>query len=138
MRALIDTNVVLDFLLQREPFCQDVELLFQTIATGQVIGYITATTVTDIFYIARRQTQSIERARQAVSEILTALAICPVDRVVLESALNSNLVDFEDAVQISSAVAQSLEAIVTHETLSIASSPVPVLSVQELLLQVGQ
>lgn len=37
MRALIDTNIVLDFLLQREPFCQDAELLFQAIDAGQVI-----------------------------------------------------------------------------------------------------
>lgn len=138
MRALIDTHIVLDFLLQRQPFFQDAELLFQAIATGQVIGYITATTLTDIFYIARRHTRSIERARQAVYETLTAMAVCPIDRAVLESALNSNLADFEDAVQIFSAVAQSLDAIVTRDTQGFVSSPVPVLSVQELLLQVGQ
>ena len=90
MKALIDTNIILDFLLQREPFFQDAELLFQAINTGQVIGYVTATTLTDIFYIARRQTGSFEKARQAVSEILIAMVICPVDRDVLESALNSN------------------------------------------------
>jgi predicted nucleic acid-binding protein len=138
VRALIDTHIVLDFLLQRQPFFQDAELLFQAIATGQVIGYITATTLTDIFYIARRHTRSIERARQAVYETLTAMAVCPIDRAVLESALNSNLADFEDAVQIFSAVAQSLDAIVTRDTQGFVSSPVPVLSVQELLLQVGQ
>jgi predicted nucleic acid-binding protein len=138
VRALIDTNIVLDFLLQRQPFFQDAELLFQAIATGQVIGYITATTLTDIFYIARRHTRSIERARQAVYETLTTMAVCPIDRAVLESALNSNLADFEDAVQIFSTVAQSLDAIVTRDTQGFVSSPIPVLSVQELLLQAGQ
>jgi predicted nucleic acid-binding protein len=54
VRVLIDTNIVLDFLLQREPFFQDAELLFQAIAAGQVIGYVTATTLTDIFYISRK------------------------------------------------------------------------------------
>ena len=44
MRALIDTNIVLDFLLQRESFFQDAELLFQAIEAGQVIGYVTTTT----------------------------------------------------------------------------------------------
>jgi predicted nucleic acid-binding protein len=78
VRVLIDTNVVLDFLLQREPFFQDVELLFQAIDTGAVVGYIMATTLTDIFYISRRHTRSIEQARQAVSEMLTAMAICPL------------------------------------------------------------
>nr|WP_017710933.1 PIN domain-containing protein [Prochlorothrix hollandica] len=98
MRVLIDTNIVLDFLLQREPFFQSAELLFQAIDLGEVIGYVTATTLTDIFYISRRHTRSIEQARQAVSETLTAMMICPVDRVVLESAFNSGLPDFEDAV----------------------------------------
>ena len=71
MRVLVDTNVILDFLLQREPFFQDAELLFEAIDVGEVIGYVTATTLSDLFYISRRHTRSIERARQAVSDILT-------------------------------------------------------------------
>ena len=137
MRVLIDTNMVLDFLLQREPFFQDAELLFQSINAGQVIGYITATTLTDIFYISRKHTRSIEQARQAVSETLTAIVICPVDRAVLESAFNSGLVDFENAVQIFGAVAQGLDAILTRDNKGFLSSPIPVLSIQELLQQLG-
>ncbi|MEB3292225.1 MAG: PIN domain-containing protein [Synechococcales bacterium] len=136
MRVLIDTNIVLDFLLQREPFFQDAEVLFQAIDMGQVIGYVTATTLTDIFYISRKHTRSIEQARQAVLETLTVMAICPIDRAVLESAFNSGLADFEDAVQIFSAVAQGLDAIVTRDVQGFLSLSVPVLSVQELLTQV--
>ncbi|MEG3849134.1 PIN domain-containing protein [Microcoleus sp. herbarium19] len=137
MRVLIDTNIVLDFLLQREPFFQDAELLFQAIDTGQLIGYVTATTLTDIFYISRKHTRSVEQARQAVSETLIAMVICPIDRAVLESAFNSGLVDFEDAVQIFGAVAQGLDAILTRDNKGFLSSPVPVLSIQELLQQLG-
>lgn len=138
MRVLVDTNIVLDFLLQREPFFQDAELLFQAIDVGEIVGYVTATTLTDIFYISRRYTRSVGQARQAVSEILTAMMICPVDRVVLESAFNSGLADFEDAVQIFSAVNQGSEAIVTLDAQGFLSSPIPVLSIQELLQQVRQ
>jgi predicted nucleic acid-binding protein len=73
VRVLIDTNIVLDFLLQRESFFHDAELLFQEIDSSRVIGYITATTLTDIFYIVRKHTRSTEQARQAISEILTAI-----------------------------------------------------------------
>jgi predicted nucleic acid-binding protein len=135
MRVLIDTSIVLDFLLQREPFLQDAELLFQAIEVGKVRGYVTATTLTDIFYISRKHTGSIEQARQAISEILTIMIICPIDRAVLESVFNSGLVDFEDAVQIFSAVAQGLDAILTRDTKGFLSSPVSVISVQELLRQ---
>jgi predicted nucleic acid-binding protein len=137
MRVLIDTNIVLDFLLQREPFSQDAELLFQAIGAGQITGYVTATTLTDIFYISRKRTRSVEQARQAVSEILTAMVICPIDRAVLESAFNSGLIDFEDAVQIFGAVAQGLDAILTRDSKGFLSSPIPVLSIQEMLKQLG-
>ncbi len=138
MKILIDTNIVLDFLLQREPFFQDTELLFQEINVGQVVGYVTATTLTDIFYISPRHTRSVKQARQAVSETLTVMVICPIDRAVLESAFNSGLSDFEDAVQIFSAVTQGLDAIVTRDVQGFVNSPVPVLSVQDSLQQVGK
>ncbi|WP_293322000.1 PIN domain-containing protein [Microcoleus sp. PH2017_12_PCY_D_A] len=119
------------------PFFQDAELLFQAIEAGQIIGYVTATTLTDIFYISRKHTRSVEQARQAVSETLTAMVICPIDRAVLESAFNSGLVDFEDAVQIFGAVAQGLDAILTRDSKGFLSSPIPVLSIQETLQQLG-
>ena len=82
MRVLIDTNIALDFLLEREPVFQDAEMLFQAINDGEVVGYVTATTLTDIFYISRRHTRSVEQAREAVSETLIAMAYIPqVDRI---------------------------------------------------------
>lgn len=138
MRVLIDTNIILDFLLQREPFVQDAELLFQAIAASQIFGYVTATTLTDIFYIARRHTHSVDLARQAVSEILTAMEICSVNRAVLESALGSGLADFEDAVQIACALDRGLDAILTRDTQVFLTSPVPVLSIQELLQRLSE
>jgi hypothetical protein len=80
---------------------------------------------------------SIAQARQAIAEILTVMEICSVNRSVLESALNSGLSDFEDAVQIFCAVAQSLDAIVTRDTQGFLSSPIPALSIQDLLQQIA-
>ena len=132
---LLDTNIVLDYLLEREPFIQDAEALFEAINSGQVIGSVTATTLTDIFYIAHRQTRSIELARQAVSTTLAVMVICPVNRAILEAAFASGLADFEDAVQIFCAVSQCLEAIVTRDAQGFSGSVVPVLSVRQLLEQ---
>ena len=134
MRVLVDTNILLDFLLQREPFFQNAELLFQAIDSGHVVGYVTATTLTDIFYIARRYTGSLEQARQAISETLTSMVICPVNRAVLESALASGLTDFEDAVQIACAVAQELDAVVSRDT-GFSNTLISVFTVEEILRQ---
>jgi predicted nucleic acid-binding protein len=137
VKVLIDTNITLDFLLEREPFHQDAGKLFEAIDLGQIIGYVTATTLTDIFYIARKHTRSLELARQAVSSILATMIICPVNRTVLESAFASGLTDFEDAVQIYSAIAQDLDAIITRDTTGFLSSSIPVLSIRQLLEKVN-
>lgn len=64
------------------------------------------------------------------------MEICSVNRAVLESALGSNLVDFEDAAQIACAVDRGLDAILTHDTQDFLSSSVVMLSVQELLQRI--
>ena len=135
MKVLIDTNIVLDYLLRREEFIEDSAELFQAIDSHRIVGYVTATTLTDIFYIARKHTRSIEQARQVVSDILIVMEICPVNRTTLESALASGIVDFEDAVQI--ACAEGLDAIVTRDK-GFQSSAVPVLSVRQLLEQLAE
>ncbi|WP_414756373.1 PIN domain-containing protein [Anabaena sp. CCY 9910] len=136
MKVLVDTNIILDFLLERNPFFSDVERLFQAINSGEIVGYVTATTLTDIFYVAKRQTQSIERARHAISMIMTTMEICLVDRSTLEAALISGITDFEDAVQIACAIAQNLDAIVTRDT-KFAGASIPVLSVSQILQQLS-
>ena len=132
MHVLSDTNIILDFLLQRELFFLDAEQLFQRIDAGDVVGYVTATTLTDIFYIARRQTGSINLARRSLADILITLVVCPVDRRVIETALTLGVNDFEDAVQIACALAQNLEAIVTRDS-GLLHPSIPTRAVQDIL-----
>ena len=134
MKLLIDTNIILDFLLQREPYFQNADLLFQAIASHRIAGYVTATTLTDIFYIARRHTGSIEKARQVIAETLTALLICPVNRAILESAFVSGLNDFEDAVQIACAISQGVDAVTTRDA-DFSNTLISVLTIEEILQQ---
>ncbi|MGK7872996.1 MAG: PIN domain-containing protein [Xenococcaceae cyanobacterium] len=138
MRVLVDTNIILDALLEREPFVTDARALLETIRSQGVVGYVTATTLTDIFYIVRRETKSIEQARAAVSRTLTLMEVCPVDRSRLEVAINSNLRDFEDAVQLACAIADNLEAIITRNAQDFAGTTLPILSVNQLLERLGE
>ncbi len=135
MRVLVDTNIVLDGLLEREPFVRDAKALIEAIEVEQIEGYVTATTLTNIFYIVRRQTKSIELARQAVSETLALMEVCPVNRDILEAAFASNLRDFEDAVtvQLACAIASRLDAIITRNAQDFAGATLPILSASELL-----
>lgn len=132
MRVLLDTNIVLDGLLEREPFVRDAKALFQAIRSGQVEGYITATTLTDIFYIAKKA-KGVAVARRDVSDLLALMQICAVDRSILETAISSLLPDFEDAVQIACALNENLDAIITRDTQDFADADLQILSAGELL-----
>ena len=64
--SLIDTNVVLDFLQEREPFVKDAVKLFGRIDAGEIEGFSAATTITNIYYIVRRASR-IEAAQNAIA-----------------------------------------------------------------------
>jgi predicted nucleic acid-binding protein len=131
MRLLIDTNVVLDFLQEREPFVEQASRLFARIDRGEIQGFITATTITNIYYIVCK-VAGREIARDAITQILTDLTICPVDRTVLEQAVTLNFTDFEDAVQCACAITQNLDAIVTRDLTGFVNAPMLVIRPQDL------
>jgi predicted nucleic acid-binding protein len=135
MQVLLDTNVVLDILLNREPWVTDAKALWQANDNGRMIGYITATTMTDIFYVARRLA-SLEVAYQAVRVCLELLEVCAVDRQSLEYALALPGKDFEDNLQVACVHLFHLEAIVTRNIKDFAGAPVPVLTPAEALAQI--
>ena len=137
MKVLIDTNIVLDYLLRREEFIEDSAELFQAIDSNRIVGYVTATTLTDIFYIARKHTRSIEQARQVVSDILIVMEICPVNRTTLESALASGIADFEDAVQYFSALQADCSIIITRNEKDFKYSSLPIMTAEEYLSSIS-
>jgi len=132
MRVLFDTNVLLDALLAREPFVAEAAFLLEAVEAGRIEGLISATTVTDVHYLVRRQTGSTETAIAAVTKLLALMEICTVDRSVLEQAIALKFDDFEDGVQVACAIALGLEAIVTRDVNGFRGSPILVLLPEEL------
>lgn len=114
MRVLIDTNVVLDFLQERQPFVEDAARLFARIDAGEIEGLIAATTMTNIYYIVRKAAGA-SIAKNTIIQLLTGLTICVVDRAVLEQAIALDFSDFEDAVQYACAIGCGVDAIVTRD-----------------------
>ncbi|HEY9671285.1 MAG TPA: PIN domain-containing protein [Waterburya sp.] len=131
MRVLIDTNVVLDFLQDREPFGEDAAKLFEKIDAGEVEGFIAAITVTNIYYIVRKAA-GLLAAQDAIAQILMDLHICAVDRGILEQAIALNFQDFEDAVQCACAIAHGVDAIITRDASGFVSAGILVVSPGDL------
>jgi predicted nucleic acid-binding protein len=113
MRVLLDTDVVLDLLLDRAPFAEAAARLWELNAKGDYEGWISALTPVNVYYIARKL-KGAAVARQTVKDLLAAYKVCALDFAALDQALGLPLNDYEDAVQHASAASQQLEAIVTR------------------------
>lgn len=132
MRVLIDTDVTLDFLLMRQPFAQEARAIFKACAQDRLTGYISAITPVNLFYLARKVIGQ-SNARAVTGDLLTIVAVCPLDGAILMTAHGLPMFDFEDAVQAASAQAIGLDAIVTRNTSDYTGAPISVLTPTELL-----
>jgi predicted nucleic acid-binding protein len=112
---LIDTNVVLDLLLDRPPFADDAAILFERIESGAISAFLCGTTITTIFYIAAK-TVGDRPAKKAIGKLLSLCEIAPVGRTVLEEALAMDCRDFEDAVIAAAARCSGAEAVISRNS----------------------
>jgi len=134
MHILFDINVVLDVLLKRKPWVTEAVAVWRANDEGQIVGYILASALTDIFYIARRLA-GLEIARTTVRTCLEAFEICTVDRQTLEQAEALPGNDFEDNLQIACASITGIDAIVTRDKDGFKAATIPVWTPAELLTQ---
>ncbi|MBC8230817.1 PIN domain-containing protein [bacterium] len=132
MRVLIDTNIILDVLFDRQPFVEDAVKLWQLVEAERVIGYLTATTLTNIFYIARKQLGT-ERTREVIADLLAVFEICPVGREILSDALSLPFVDYEDAVQEAVAQQADVDAIITRNLADYTHSTFRVMTAGDII-----
>ena len=132
MKLIIDTNVVLDLLLNRAPFADAAAAVFTQIESGLLTACVCATTITTIHYLAHK-TVGDRQARQHIQQLLLLLEVAPVTRAVIEQALRSPLTDFEDAVLAESAHIAGAEAIITRTGRDFRGGPLRVYSPLEWL-----
>jgi predicted nucleic acid-binding protein len=132
MRVLLDTDVVLDVVLAREPFAQTATQIFKLHEQRKIDAYIAAITPINVFYITRKF-KGRQQARRAVALLLRAFAVCPLSQAVLNEAYNLPFADYEDAVQHASAAANGLNTIITRDMNDYKNATLPVLSPTDFL-----
>lgn len=112
-RVLLDADILLDVLLEREPFVENASKLLQLIESEQIEGYVTSTTLSKIFEISKEK-KGVEIGCQVVSDIKALLKICPIDYMILKKASLFKLEDFEATLQMACAKILRCEAIITR------------------------
>jgi len=132
VRVLVDTNVVLDVLLDRRPFAEAATRVFALVEESRIEGFLCATTVTTVDYLLG-QALAPEKARDALKKLLDLFEIAPVNRPVLEQALRSGISDFEDAVLEQAGRLVAADAITTRNARDFEKSTVTVYDPLELI-----
>jgi predicted nucleic acid-binding protein len=132
MIILFDTNVILDVLLDREPFSEPACRLLSFVERGDVKGMLCATTITTLYYLSAKVLDR-KKAMAHIATLMTLFDIAPITRSVIEKALISPFTDFEDAVIDQAASQAGAQAIVTRDPKGFTGSDRPVYSPVELV-----
>jgi len=122
-RILLDTNIVLDVLLDRQPHAKASTAVWTAVETGVADGMLAAHTVTTVHYLVRKELGGTE-AKRVVISILKVFGIAAVDAAVVQEALQLPFSDFEDAVTAAAARFAGCECIVTRDPKGFRGSPV--------------
>ena len=130
MRILLDVNIVLDVLADREPFAEDATAVLSIVEAKKVRGYIAGHTAATLFYLLQKELGA-KRARRALSDLLRIVDVVSVDEDRIRHALAMGWVDFEDAVQAACAEKAEADYLVTRDKAGFRRAAVKVLSPSE-------
>jgi len=132
MKVFVDTNVLLDVLGERKAFYPEAMRVWTMAESGRIDAYVAAISFSNCYYIVRRYAgrSAAERAVRLLRDVFK-----PVDFTaqVLNQAIDSGLSDFEDAVQLHSAVHAGVQCIITRNPDHFPRSPLTVMSPAEFL-----
>jgi predicted nucleic acid-binding protein len=134
--VLIDLNILLDVLQKREPFHEISAALLASVETRKVKGYVAAHSITTLFYLIKKDRSAAE-ARVTITNLLQFIKIAPVDQSTIEQALNLDYGDYEDAVQMISAVQCKADCLITRNVKDYQPALLSVLQPVEFLATLG-
>ena len=133
MVVLIDTNVLLDFLLGREPYFSNADRIIKLCAEQKIQGFMAVHSISNMFYILRKD-MSAETRREVLLNLCDILAIEAIDSVKVIAALkNSAFMDLEDCLQSDCAGKIKADYIVTRNTKDFEISEVPAVLPEDFL-----
>jgi len=132
MKLLIDTNIIVDFLADREPFAAHSERVIEMCIDGYAEGLLTASSVTDIYYIMRK-VSGREAALKRINSLLEILDVVSVGKAELIKAMELDIPDYEDALAAICAKRVKADYIVTRNIKDFKNSSVKAITPKELL-----
>lgn len=128
----------MDVLQNREPFAADAQAIFLAAANQQIQAYITAKSVTDLYYLTHRLTHSDYETRDILAKLLCLFDLLDTAAIDCRQALASEMSDYEDAVMAATAVRTEMDCIVTRNRKDYTKAKVAVYTPHELIQQLAE
>ena len=134
---MCDTNIIIDVLLEREPFAENSCKILSLCEEHRIDGFISASSVTDIYYLVRKHTHSTDLAYKAVGKLLEIVKVCSVTNNDVLTAYQRKARDFEDCLVATCAKSIRCDAIVTRNKKDFEEFGICLLTPSELLQQIS-
>jgi len=135
-KVLIDTDVILDFFFDRQPFSEYAAKVFSLCELNLIQGFVTPVIFSNVYYLLR-QTAKHQKVIEKLNQLITITNVLSMDRNVIVEALNSKFKDFEDALQNFAAVnSGNIDVILTRNTKDFRNSKLGVLTPENYLIQI--
>jgi predicted nucleic acid-binding protein len=127
-RILIDTDVILDFFFDRQPFADNASKIFSFCESKEIKGFVTPVIISNVYYLLR-QTAKHEKVIEKLKLLVSITEILVMDKDVIIQALNSDFKDFEDALQNYSAeLDKEIDLIITRNIKDFKNSKLAVMT----------
>ena len=132
MKLFWDTNIMFDFLGERDPFYISAAKIATLADKREVTVVASALSYATISYLLAKY-ESIEKIKDKLRKFKVISEICELDEVIIEKGLNSNFLDFEDSLQYYSALRTECDIIITRNGKDFKKSQIPIMTPEEFL-----
>jgi predicted nucleic acid-binding protein len=134
----IDTDVIIDFLIDRKPFSREAAIIFTLIEQKKLKGYSSSLTFSNLYYVLRK-IESHNKVIFKLESLSKMVGILRVEEETIKNALGSGFPDFEDSVQYFSAFdSKKIDVIITRNIKDFKKSEIPVMTPGDFLKTVSR
>ena len=137
MTVLIDTDILIDIALKRENFFVDSSKIIELTENHQIISFIAWHSLSNFYYLTSSSTDRT-KAKQFIADLLEFVKVAPVNTESTKKAISIETSDFEDALQISSAISCSADLIITRNIKHYKKSPIKAITQSEFIKTYNQ
>ena len=135
MKLMIDTNVVLDVLLERPEFYEKSKAVLDLCESKKILGFVSASSITDVFYLVRRALRSTEETYKVIEALLNIVGVLSVTEADVHRAFLRHAKDFEDCLLAESAKSNNCVGIVTRDSRDFLDFEITLYTPEEIILK---